>query len=172
MHIQPEYPASKLNIFWLSKRLNKPLSLSKISRGRTARLKWEFPTLSTASGETPFQGTPVRDRGGPYGTETSRLPHFLDNRITDGGEVVSLAPFKTITKCGAGIVRSLNTVSLYFTRFYFILHWFISSSFLISSSSTWFSLPQPVLTAFCSYILHWLYKIHSRTEKWMSYVFM
>jgi hypothetical protein len=22
--------------------------------------------------------------------ETSRLPHFLDNRLTDGGEVVSL----------------------------------------------------------------------------------
>jgi hypothetical protein len=25
------------------------------------------------------------------GCETSRLPHFLDNRLTDGGEVVSLA---------------------------------------------------------------------------------
>jgi hypothetical protein len=24
------------------------------------------------------------------GRETSRLPHFLDNRLTDGGEVVSL----------------------------------------------------------------------------------
>jgi hypothetical protein len=28
-------------------------------------------------------------RGGPYGYETSRFPHFLDNRFTDGGEVVS-----------------------------------------------------------------------------------
>jgi hypothetical protein len=28
--------------------------------------------------------------GRPYGYETSRLPHFLDNRPTDGGEVVSL----------------------------------------------------------------------------------
>jgi hypothetical protein len=25
-----------------------------------------------------------------YGFETSRLPHFLDNRLTDGGEMVSL----------------------------------------------------------------------------------
>jgi hypothetical protein len=32
---------------------------------------------------------PVTGREGPYGCETSRLPHFLDNRLTDGGEVVS-----------------------------------------------------------------------------------
>jgi hypothetical protein len=32
----------------------------------------------------------VTSRGGPYGCETSRLPHFLDNRLTDGAEVVSL----------------------------------------------------------------------------------
>jgi hypothetical protein len=29
-------------------------------------------------------------RGGLRGCETSRLPHFLDNRLTDGGEVFSL----------------------------------------------------------------------------------
>jgi hypothetical protein len=33
---------------------------------------------------------PVTGRGGPYGFEMSRLPHFLDNRLTDCGEVVSL----------------------------------------------------------------------------------
>jgi hypothetical protein len=33
---------------------------------------------------------PVTGRDGPYGYETSRLPHFLDSRLTDGGEVVSL----------------------------------------------------------------------------------
>jgi hypothetical protein len=33
---------------------------------------------------------PVTGRGGPYCCEMSRLPHFLDNRLTDGGEVVSL----------------------------------------------------------------------------------
>jgi hypothetical protein len=27
---------------------------------------------------------------GPMGCETLRLPHFLDNQLTDGGEVVSL----------------------------------------------------------------------------------
>jgi hypothetical protein len=33
---------------------------------------------------------PVTGREGPYGCETSRVPHFLDNRLTDGGEVDSL----------------------------------------------------------------------------------
>jgi hypothetical protein len=28
----------------------------------------------------------VTGRGGPYDCETSRLPHFLDNRLTDRGE--------------------------------------------------------------------------------------
>jgi hypothetical protein len=33
---------------------------------------------------------PVTGRGGPEGCETSRLPHFLDIRLTHGGEAVSL----------------------------------------------------------------------------------
>jgi hypothetical protein len=36
------------------------------------------------------KGIPVTGRGGPYGCETSRLPHFLDSRLTDSGEAVSL----------------------------------------------------------------------------------
>jgi hypothetical protein len=32
---------------------------------------------------------PVTGRGYPQDFETSRLPHFLDNRLTDGGEVVN-----------------------------------------------------------------------------------
>jgi hypothetical protein len=32
----------------------------------------------------------VTGRGGPLSCETSRLPDFLENRFTDGGEVVSL----------------------------------------------------------------------------------
>jgi hypothetical protein len=32
---------------------------------------------------------PVTGRRYPYGCETSRFPHFLDNRLTDGVEVVS-----------------------------------------------------------------------------------
>jgi hypothetical protein len=33
---------------------------------------------------------PVTGLGGPWGGERSRLPHFLDNWLTDGGKVVSL----------------------------------------------------------------------------------
>jgi hypothetical protein len=36
------------------------------------------------------KATPVTGRGRLYGCETSRFPHFLDNQLTDGGEVVSL----------------------------------------------------------------------------------
>jgi hypothetical protein len=32
---------------------------------------------------------PVTCRERPYVSETSRLPHLLDNRLRDGGEVVS-----------------------------------------------------------------------------------
>jgi hypothetical protein len=33
---------------------------------------------------------PVTGSGGPCDCETSRLPHFLDNRLTDGGEIIRL----------------------------------------------------------------------------------
>jgi hypothetical protein len=33
---------------------------------------------------------PITGRGGLWGYETSRLPHCLDNRLADGGKVVSL----------------------------------------------------------------------------------
>jgi hypothetical protein len=32
----------------------------------------------------------VTGRGGPWDCKTLRLPHFLDNRLTDGVEIVSL----------------------------------------------------------------------------------
>jgi hypothetical protein len=34
---------------------------------------------------------PVTGRGGPWGCERSRLPHYVGNRPRDGGKVVSLA---------------------------------------------------------------------------------
>jgi hypothetical protein len=40
---------------------------------------------------------PVTGHGGLQGCETSRPPHFLDNRLTDGGEVVSLSHLPAFT---------------------------------------------------------------------------
>jgi hypothetical protein len=42
--------------------------------------------------------------GGPYGCETSRLPHLLDNRLTDGGDVVSLTRRPPFTSPGRFLV--------------------------------------------------------------------
>jgi hypothetical protein len=36
------------------------------------------------------KAVPVTSREGPWGCERSRRPHFLDKRLMDGGEVVSL----------------------------------------------------------------------------------
>jgi hypothetical protein len=36
-----------------------------------------------------YKSIPVTGREGPYGCKTSRFPHFLENRLTGGGEVVS-----------------------------------------------------------------------------------
>jgi hypothetical protein len=41
-------------------------------------------------GNKSSQVTFVTGRGDQKSCETSRLPHFLDNQLTDGGEVVSL----------------------------------------------------------------------------------
>jgi hypothetical protein len=40
---------------------------------------------------------PLTGHEGPYGCETSRLPHYLGNRLTYGGEVVSLTRRPPIT---------------------------------------------------------------------------
>jgi hypothetical protein len=53
---------------------------------------WRFNVthLIHIEGVVKGEAIHVTGRGGPYGCETSRLPHFLDSRFTDGGEVFSL----------------------------------------------------------------------------------
>jgi hypothetical protein len=41
---------------------------------------------------------PVTGRRGAWGFKTSRLLHFLDNRLTDGGEFVSLTRCPALTQ--------------------------------------------------------------------------
>jgi hypothetical protein len=40
---------------------------------------------------------PITGRRGPEGCETSRLSHFLDSRLTDGGEIVILTRWTLFT---------------------------------------------------------------------------
>jgi hypothetical protein len=40
-------------------------------------------------GSKKGKAVPVTDPEGPYGCETLMFPHFLDNRLADGGKVVS-----------------------------------------------------------------------------------
>jgi hypothetical protein len=43
------------------------------------------------------KGIPVTGHGGPEDCEVLKLSHFLDNRLTDGGEVVSLTHLPPFT---------------------------------------------------------------------------
>jgi hypothetical protein len=60
---------------------------------RRHRLKWDYNIKI----KVKDKAMPVIWRGFPRGCDTSRLPFFLHNRLTDGGEVVSLTrrPFFT-----------------------------------------------------------------------------
>jgi hypothetical protein len=54
------------------------------------RLTACFNFLSTNWGWGKGKAIPVTGRGGPWGCETSRFLHFLDNRLRDSSEVVRI----------------------------------------------------------------------------------
>jgi hypothetical protein len=53
------------------------------------------------------KAVPVTGREGPYVCERSRLPHFLDNRLIDGGKAVSLTGLPPFTLPGKFLVLFL-----------------------------------------------------------------
>jgi hypothetical protein len=50
-----------------------------------------------SSGKKTVKLSPITGCGGPYGCETSRLPHLPDNRLTGGSDVVSLTRRRAFT---------------------------------------------------------------------------
>jgi hypothetical protein len=62
-------------------------------KGFGRKLSWPNPVTNPELAwwywEIKGKDIPVTGREGPKGCETSRLPHFLDSRLTDSDEVVS-----------------------------------------------------------------------------------
>jgi hypothetical protein len=57
----------------------------------TNRLSYEYVTaVCFFDVKVKGKSIPVRAHGGPQGFETSRLPHFLDNRLIDDSKFASL----------------------------------------------------------------------------------
>jgi hypothetical protein len=52
----------------------------------------DYEEILLTSASIKGQAIPVTGRGDSHGCEMLRLPRFLDIRLTDGGEVVSLTP--------------------------------------------------------------------------------
>jgi hypothetical protein len=70
-----------------------PLTITKKKKsGRILELCKVLTSGAAASDVCPLLDVsiPVSGRGCPQGCETSRLPHFLDSRLTDSGNDVNL----------------------------------------------------------------------------------
>jgi hypothetical protein len=82
-----ELPAEKLGfIFRQAKEIFSFLHGLRTDTGvQKLRIQWVLWALSPG-----VKAIPVTGRGGSYGYEMSRITHFLDNLLTDGGEIVSL----------------------------------------------------------------------------------
>jgi hypothetical protein len=67
------------------------LSVNRPKANNVCSIISQLVTVHTNSkGKQECKAILVIYRGGPYYYETSRIPHFLDNLLTDGGDVVNL----------------------------------------------------------------------------------
>jgi hypothetical protein len=62
-----------------------------------------------------MKAIPVRVRGNPWSCKTSRLPYFLDNRLTDDGDVTVKTLLVVLFKCICLSVLTAHFLSRYFT---------------------------------------------------------
>jgi hypothetical protein len=75
-------------------------------------VKHTFESQHSLSLTVKGKAIPVTGRAGPQGFETSRLPYFLNNRLTDGSEVVSFI----FNLCGGTLGTAATTGLLYQPR--------------------------------------------------------
>jgi hypothetical protein len=70
-------------------RVSKAILVTGVEAPRVVRSRGShiFNTDGSQMAVRLSKTIPVIGRGGPQGCETSRFPHFLDNRLTGGGEV-------------------------------------------------------------------------------------
>jgi hypothetical protein len=61
-----------------------------ISSGRIHPIVFVVEIQCILSDAKSREGKVIPVKGRPIGFETSRIPHFLDSRLTDGREIVSL----------------------------------------------------------------------------------
>jgi hypothetical protein len=66
--------------------------ISPVPHMSSWRVAYSSRNVTTCMGLLPkkCKAIHVTGFGGPYGFETSRIPYFLDNWLTDGGEVANL----------------------------------------------------------------------------------
>jgi pantothenate kinase-related protein Tda10 len=78
--------------FWNTDTLeqNRVLQLFNVRHRMLIRRLYIFVADITTDNNHTTQRPMITGRGGPQSCETSRLSHFLDSQLTDGGEVVSL----------------------------------------------------------------------------------
>jgi hypothetical protein len=92
--------------FWVNLAVCPPPRLKAriVEPGETAVANQRFGKHIPVVMNYVKRAMPVTGSEGSQGWETSRLPLFLDNRLTDGGEVVSLTRWPPFTPSGRFLI--------------------------------------------------------------------
>jgi hypothetical protein len=90
------------------------LPVATVCLHQTEQLRKRNATEGETTGNKKGKVFPVTGRGGPQGCETSRLPHFLNNRLTDGGEIISFTLYPSGRE--QGVSEFTNEIRPFYTE--------------------------------------------------------